>query len=67
MRNIKLTEAEWKLICDSLSFGSTDLVDSWGDNFGGLGLKSGTKEWSRKNDLLKRAERKIFCAEREVA
>ena len=63
MRNIKLTETEWKYICDALGYGSTDLADSWEDE----GIKYGTKEWDRKNELLKKAERQIFWALREVS
>ena len=68
MRNIKLTESEWQYICDALGYGAIDLTDSWGDDFtGNKKVKYGTKEWTRKNDLLKRAERKIFNAKKEVA
>ncbi len=59
MRNIKLTESEWKYLCDALGYGSIDLTDSW-DKFN-------WKEWSRKNDLLKRAEYKFFTAKKEVS
>ena len=68
MRNIKLTESEWKYICDALSYGGIDLTDSWEYDFTGhKNAKYGTKEWTRKNNLLKRAERKIFGAKKEVA
>ena len=63
MRNIKLTETEWKYICAALGYGSMDLADSWED----AGIKLWTKEWQRKNELLKRAEHKVATAKREVA
>jgi len=66
MRNIKLTESEWKYLCDALGYGGIDLSDSWADTFPKhRGVKFGTKEWNRKNELLKRAEYKFFTAKRE--
>ena len=62
MRNIKLTETEWKYIKDALVHAG-DFIDSWEDN----GIKFPSKEFDRKNELLKRAEYKIFTAKREVA
>ena len=68
MRHIKLTESEWRYICDARGYGEIDLTDSWEDDFTGhKKAKYGTKEWTRKNNLLKRAERKIFGAKKEVA
>ena len=61
MRNIKLTETEWKYIKDALVHAG-DFIDSWEDN----GIKFPSKEFDRKNELLKRAEYKIFTAKREV-
>jgi hypothetical protein len=56
MRNIKLTETEWKYICDALVH-ANDFVDSWeADKF--------TREWYRKIAILKRAEHKVFTAKR---
>jgi len=68
MRNIKLTEAEWRYICEVLGFYDNpkfykeeiDLADS-------RQPKYPTKLWLRKNALLKRAQRKIYNAKREVA
>ena len=62
MRNIKLTETEWKYIKDALVHAG-DFIDSWEDD----GIKFPSKEFDRKNELLKRAEYKIFTAKREVA
>tara|TARA_R100001594_G_C4040095_1_gene263021 strand:+ start:1466 stop:1651 length:186 start_codon:yes stop_codon:yes gene_type:complete len=61
MRNIKLTESEWKYLCDALL--CSDFPDSWPNE----GIKFGTKEWDRKNELLKRAEYKFVNAKKEVA
>lgn len=61
MRNIKLTETEWRYIKDALIHAG-DFVDSWGDD----GIKFPSKEFDRKNGILKRAEYKIFTAKREV-
>jgi len=60
MRNIKLTEAEWRYICDALYYGTGDLSDSWVPKYP-------TKSWLQKSALLKRAERKIYNAKKEVA
>ena len=68
MRNIKLTESEWKYLCESIGYGSIDLTDSWSDTCNvNRAVKIGTKEWDRKNELLKRAEYKFFTAKKEVA
>ena len=60
MRNIKLTEAEWRYICDTLYYGTGDLSDSWYPAYP-------SKSWLRKSALLKRAQRKIYNSKREVA
>ena len=58
MRNIKLTETEWKYINDALIHAG-DFVDSWeADKF--------SREWNRKIAILKRAEHKIATAKRET-
>jgi len=62
MRNIKLTETEWKYIMGALVHAG-DFIDSWEDN----GVRFPSKEFDRKNGILKRAEYKIFAAKREVA
>ncbi len=61
MRNIKLTESEWRYIKGALIH-SGDFVDSWEDD-----VKIFSKEWDRKNKLFKRAQSKIFNAKKEVA
>ena len=61
MRNIKLTEAEWRYIKGALIH-SGDFVDSWEDK-----VKFLSKEWDRKNELFQRAQSKIFNAKKEVA
>ena len=60
MRNIKLTETEWKYIKDALYYGSLELSDSWFPPYP-------SKEWLRKNTILKRAEYKFVTAKKEVA
>ena len=62
MRNIKLTEAEWKYICDALIH-TGDFVDSWEEE----GVKYPTKAWHRRSAILKSAERKIYVAKKEAA
>jgi len=57
MRNIKLTECEWRYICDALIHAG-DFVDSWEADFS-------SREWDRKIAILKRAEYKIATAKRE--
>lgn len=61
MRNIKLTETEWKYICDALLH-SGDLVDTWVKGDDGYGAQ----ELKRKIAILNRAEHKVFITKRET-
>ena len=56
MRNIKLTECEWKYLNDALTH-SGDFTDSWDVS---------TTEWKRKNKILRRTEYKIATAKKEA-
>ena len=57
MRNIKLTETEWRYIKDAL-ISSGDLYDVWNSEYS-------RPELDRKCRILKRAEGKIFSAKKE--
>ncbi len=59
MRNIKLTETEWRYIIDALREYSLSLISS-GDLYDGA-------ELDRKCRILDRAEGKIFSAKKEEA
>ena len=58
MRNIKLTETEWRYIKDAL-ISSGDLYDVWTSEYS-------RPELDRKCRILNRAEGKIFSAKKEV-
>ncbi len=61
MRNIKLTETEWKYINDALGFGTISLCDSWEID----GVKFSHKEFDRRLKILQRADYKIATAKKD--